>query len=185
MIPDPIHQLLHEADERNVANLSDAGKLADGVWRRVRQQRRQRVVMTAGVIATVIVLGMLGLSMRSGHRETHAPQVTAGDPPQSVQLAELAKLQREIGARELRINQMIATERLEKSQARLAAILPELNDDPAARAAAVVVRQGDMMRDAGLKGDASNSYGQVISYFPKTPAAELAKQRLALLETKG
>jgi hypothetical protein len=178
---DPIQQLLNDADAATSPSRHvDAAAMADDVLRAHQRFRRRRNVGRA--IAAMFTIGVVGLVMLASSRPAQTPRENAlisGVKPQD--------LQQEIQVTEARISRMLAAERQREAEARLAALaLEPTPHDITERAASAVLTQADrLIKTAGLTAPAERAYTQVITHFPDTHSADIARQRMAELRKEG
>jgi hypothetical protein len=207
-----IKKILREAETGIRFESGEAAGMVEGVFQRAAIRRRKRTIKRSVLAATVVVGICLMIPVWKMQDSKHAvePVVVRLPIPDSTRNSvekrgsgslimgvekrepdplsakqELARLDEQISAEEKKVADLLLAEKLNAAQTRLAEILPELKNDPTDRAAAAIVRQGDLLRESGLVSDAAGSYDQVVNYFPNSPAAVMAKQRLAGLESKG
>jgi TolA-binding protein len=172
---DPIQQLLQDADAATPPSRHvDAAAMADDVLRAHQRCRRRRNVGRA--VVAMFIIGIAGIIMLANSRPAQPPRETALVPGANPQ-----DLEQEIQATEARISRMLAAERQQQADARLAALArAPTPHDITERAASAVLTQADrLVKTAGLTAPAERAYTQVINHFPDTHSADLARQRIA------
>lgn len=190
---DPIEQLLRAADRAAAAPPAGPADLADRVRCRARRQRSLHAVGgTAAAAVIVLAVGVWWLTSPGGPT-AEAPVVARSQPATQDEVAqlraEIAALRQEADAA-LALARQLAAERQRQDQM---AALQRVIDGPDAvdevrremdQAAFTIVYQADrMLRELNLPESAIESYRQAIRLFPDSPSAEVARQRLAELET--
>lgn len=185
MNSDRIEQLLRDADEmRKRSPEQTPADLASAVLTRRRSRARRR--LGAGV-AMLLIGGLIPFAVV---RQSVEPENIAIKPtPQQTNEPrdEMAEIQAQIDQTELTIARLLAAEKMNVLNARLAEVrrLPT-PDDVTERAAAAMVYQTDrMLKATNLQNPARETYSQVIASFPQTPSAEVARRRLLELKNEG
>jgi len=174
---DRLTQLLKDAEAfpAHLVDLRRPEELAGRVMERVRRQRVRRKFGT--VAASCVVLGIALGIWRVG---------SIGDGKHSNEMqSKLVALEEQIKSDQRIVQRLILSERLSQARARLAEMngTPATDDDPVQRAALVLLYQADRMsRHEGTLPAAQRAYREIIAYFPNTPSAEVARQRLGQLQ---
>lgn len=198
MNSDRIEQLLLDADgmQRRPGEQSPAD-LASRVLDRKRSRARRRVgagvamLLMAGLMPIFVIRESSQIRVAVSHVPQTANETGRGLTPDHFQIdhekAEFERLHAEIAEREARIKMLLSDEHLAENRATLAR-LRGLPDDTTLteRAAAVIVQQADRSRrETGSASSALRAYRQVVSYFPQTASASIARQRLSELKQEG
>jgi hypothetical protein len=182
-----IQHLLRETDHQVTVRQADASDLAERVLRADRARtRRKRIVSIASLAllvgATTATLTRILPSKPAVHGRVSAP-IAIVPPLDPI----LEQIQSEIAIRESAVRAMLAIEKQSELNARLAMLrtLPT-DDDVTERAASAMVFQADrMLREGAPSAPAVRAYDQVISYFPKTVSADIARKRLSAMNAQG
>ena len=191
--PDPIKDLLRQADRAAGSPPAGRSDLAPWVVREGRRRHRIRTGVGAGVAAVAVTMGVFVLvNMQVGNGPaTNAPSgtVAANGPGEVGQLkSEIARIRDEADRASALAKRLCE---LRDRQARLAKLERKLPDrDPldvaraeVNRAAFMVVCQADRMhRDLQSPRPAVEAYREAIELFPDTPSAQVARQRLAEIQ---
>jgi hypothetical protein len=189
MNDDRLRQLLHDADSAGDPAVAPAPEVARRVFGRWRRRRARRI---AGIAVTASAL--LGMSTWMFVHPTfdarRDPAVIVASKPRGEELRQrLARLESQIDSDERIANHMLAIERLSRAKARLAELdIPTVTVrvDPADRAACCALYQADRIaRINGAKQSAERAYREIIDYFPGSPSADAARQRLGEPQKEG
>lgn len=199
--PERLGELLRRADAAAPAPTMESANLADRVRWRARRRRQTRIGGVAVAAAIFLAAGML--VWRSVHpaasiTENRSPaQAAASDapiPPNALDAAalraEIARLKLEAEVRAAVAQRMMDLQTRAKKPGGAADARATLDPSTALRlevdqAALALVYQADAKtRSPDLRSAAAESYRFVLTQFPQTPAAALAKQRLVELENK-
>jgi len=191
-----IRNLLQQADRITGPPPMNPLGLADRV-RQLRVHRRRMHVAAGGAVAALIAVsvGTALLTTRLSDRPLpidHPPAVANVDAPKLDAQQNLDRLQAQIDQLRAEADSAMALVREVSALLERQHQLNELSasSDPREeirwqmnQAALTTVYQADRMyRDLGLRESAVESYQQVISLFPDTPAAKIARQKLSEIE---
>jgi hypothetical protein len=187
MNPHRIEHLLRETDHQVTVRHANASDMADRVLRADRARTRRNWIVSIASLAlltgaTTATLTRVLPSKPAVHGRVSAPVAIA--PPLDPQLKQI---QSEIAIHESAVRSMLAIEKQRELNARLAELrqLPT-DDDVTERAASAMVFQADrMVREGAPSAPAVRAYDQVISYFPKTVSADIARKRLSAMNAQG
>ena len=169
-------QLLKAADAATESPVGFAG-LAGQVRRLDRRRRARRVgVCIAGVLAIAVML-----SRWNGNRQHRTATITAPFDAEAIR-AELFEIRAEADSR------IAGVERyLERRNRRRTSQPPPAADDPIRReqdraALLLILRADRIYHELGRRESAVAGYRRVLELFPTTPAAQVARERLAMIE---
>jgi hypothetical protein len=170
--------------------------LARRVLRRSETRRRlRRVLGVSGAAAALVLAVSLSVLFRGGGSEEQRLSVMPADDKPQLDVAtikqELARLDCEAASR-VAVARRLADLRGQDQRAG-AMELPPAPLDPvlkaqleAERAARVLVMHAARLeRELHAREPAMESYRTAIRFFPKTPWAQVARQRLSLLEQQN
>ena len=193
---DPLARLIRDADAAARPGRPLADGLADRVRRKARRRARTRATTAVAGVLVLVGLGgwrLLGTAPGNTHvafpGKSKPPAVTPTTPDPAELRAEIGRLESEIRTREAMVDALLACER---SRARLAALQQELDrPDPLeelrgqiAGAADVALQSADRRCGSGAVSTAcAAGYKRIVDLFPRTPAADTARQRLNEIET--
>jgi hypothetical protein len=196
MPDDPIKRWLRWADDTAGAPPQAGGDLAGRV-RHLAARRRRRAI--AGSAAALLAAGLVGaviwVGLTTTGRTPRGPGAVVRQELDAEEIArlrtEMARLKAEADWRTKVAAAMVAQERTAKRLATLRKAAPRL--DPAEeirqetdKAALVIVRQADRLyREHHLRDRAIQRYRDAIQLFPQSPWADVARQRLAALNSSA
>ena len=169
-------QLLRETDDREFAPLvRDAASIATAARsiRRARQQRSRLIVSACSVLLVVGSLAlMIGWRNVEDRRARHQAQMVALQ-------SQADQLDDEASERMNVIDAVIRSKKPTKAkqQAKPRDVSFEL-DIERERAAAIILQAADQLREAGRIDLGLDRYHDLISLFPDTAAAQLARERI-------
>jgi glucose-6-phosphate-specific signal transduction histidine kinase len=182
MMNEPIEQLLRDAD--TAAAVHESAPSVDAIFKRV--QRRKTLRTTLQSLALAIFVGaMLVWSLSTDQHATvvrsdlHPPIDTSS---QAIN-AELKSIDTEVARRELLVKKLLKIE--DDTRRQIALRRRAAQRDPAddaqqeiEDAAFAMVYQANRIAQTAGNEPARNVYKEVVAYFPNTPSAEVARQRL-------
>lgn len=181
MPPDPLTQLLRAADRTASSPPTAPADLPERIRQLARQRRRNLYRHSALAVALLAGLSIfLRPSGSSTPEYAHVP-TTDRTPDATALRMELLAIRAEAEA--LRAEVLAARPAPARTHVRPAVTMDTV-DDELERAAYLIVYQADRYhRELDLPKLAIASYRQTIDLFPKTRAAQTARDRLTELET--
>ena len=193
MSPEPIEDLLRDADRAAGRPPDGPADLAGRVLRTVRRRRRIRNGVRAGAVVSVLAIAtVLFVTRPDLDRASIQPPAIALRPDGEDQIArlraEIARLGAEADAAAALAKRMSD---LKQRHARLGALRRKLRQpDPleqarreVGRTPFIIVYQADRMyRELELHASAAKAYRRAIDLFPDSPWAQVARGRLSEME---
>lgn len=190
MKQDNLAQLLRRADRAAGGPSPLPGDLAERVRRLADQRRQVRVWGSAVAAALILVLSGLAGTQFPRHRPTlpDSPNIVAAPTPTQELLAikiEAERLRAELLAAQPVIEEPADHQPTDPSDDPSPYVVTVANsvDRERERAAYLIVYQGDRYgRELNMPESAIASYRQTVELFPRTRAAQTARDRLSQLE---
>jgi hypothetical protein len=188
MTPDPIEQLLREADSQTTKAVvtGNAHQLADRVIQASRRRRRVSRVTTsaAALVLVVTCAGLIWWQIDSMDVRQVARQVPPQPPNATDSAHELETIRSEIAMREAIVVRLLASERRAAGAQRLAsiALTPDADQITEEAAAAVVFQAERGWRATGQADSAIQTWQRVIEQFPRTASAQTARRLITNTE---
>jgi hypothetical protein len=187
---DRLEQLLRRTDRTAAPAPVRAVDLVEGILLQARRRKvRSQITVTAAALFLCLGITAWLLNGAASNHHPSSPTLATTIPSNTADLrTELASVQREIATREAAVDRLFAIERRSRAQEQLArlhrhSLSPE---DPADRAAFCVLFQADRLaQQTGSTESAQQAYREIIAYFPDSPSAESARQRLARIQKEG
>lgn len=172
---EPIEQLLRNADRS--AEATTRSPSVDAIYDRAKRRRARR-----NVVQSLTVIAIVGASALWMLRRENASQVVQ-TPSHDTQESSLASLNAEIDRRELLVKKLLAIE--DDTRQQIAARRRAAQRDPVDiaqqeidNAAFAMVYQANRIAHTAGNEPAQNVYREVVAYFPDTPSAQVARERL-------
>jgi TolA-binding protein len=177
-------QLLRHADASDSAiALRNSATIATTA-RAIRQRRQQR----SRVITAAFSMLVVGGSVASMISWRNAPHTRSSPINQSVALREqVDRLDSEIERRMDAIHAMSRPKSSAAKQTKLKSPARDVGielDVQRERAAAIILQAADQLREAGRSDFANDRYHDLISLFPDTAAAQLARERMEQMKNR-
>ncbi len=180
---EPLEQFLRDADRTARATTRDLN--VDAIYERVHRRRVRRVAirsLAVVVVASAALLGMLAKDQRATVVRS-APRIEYSGHSVAAIEAELKSIDAEIDRRESLVNKLVKVEDQTRREIALRrrGALPDPTDEANQQlenAAFAMVYQANRIAQTAGNEPAQNVYREVVAYFPDTPSAEVARQRL-------